>query len=651
MGKQKSYRYFVGDFETSVYEGQTDTEVWASGSCELFTENVSIFTSIDEQFAYYYSLKSDIIVYYHNLKFDGSFILDYLLIKEKYKQAFIIDKDQNYHWLSDKDMPRHSLKYSISDMGQWYQIVLHTKNGNRIVFQDSLKLLPFSLKRIGESFKTKHKKLEIEYEGERHAFGKITDDEKKYLTNDLLVIKEALEIMHQEGHTKLTIGSCCLSEYKRIIKTNTNPNIPGEWDEMFPNLYKQKLVNFPEKTAGEYIHKSYKGGWTYVIPEKTNKLFFKGVTADVNSLYPSVMSSESGNYYPIGLPHFWKGEIPDQALKDNRYYFVQIETEFYLKDGYLPFIQIKNDLLYKSTECLKTSCVWDKEKNCWYRNRVTLTLTMTDYELIKEHYDLVDCKIISGCWFYSSTGIFDEYIEKYKQIKLTSKGALRELAKLFLNNLYGKMASSTDSSFKIAKVDGNKLYFITQKENEKEPGYIPIGSAITSYARNFTIRHAQKNYHGPDKPGFIYADTDSIHCDLSEEELIDIKVHPVNFCCWKVESYWDKAIFVRPKTYIEHITHEDGIAIEKPYHQVKCAGMPDRCKELLKMSFDEVKPDEKMIEKMKPEEISFLIDKNGDVIKRGYTDFKKGLSVPGKLRPFRMPGGILLVGTPYVMRH
>lgn len=651
MAKQKVYRYFVGDFETTVYEGQTDTEVWASGSCELFTEQVNLFTSIQEQFAYYYGLKSDIIVYYHNLKFDGSFILDYLLIKEKYKQAYVTDKDGNYSWLADTDMPRHSLKYSISDMGQWYQIILHTKSGCRIVFQDSLKLLPFSVKRIGQAFKTKHQKLEIEYEGERHAFGKLTDEEKRYLTNDLLVIKEAIEIMHQEGHTKLTIGSCCMAEYKQILKKSMNPNIPDKWGECFPNLYKQKLVNFNEKTAGEFIHKSYKGGWTYVVPEKSNKLFFKGVTADVNSLYPSVMSSESGNYYPIGLPHFWKGDIPEAALKCNRYYFVQIETEFYIKDGYLPFIQIKNDLLYKSTECLKTSCVWDKENKCWYKNRVTLTLTMTDYELIKEHYDLIDCKIISGCWFYSTIGIFDEYIEKYKKIKLTAKGALRELAKLFLNNLYGKMASSTDSSFKIAKVDGNKLYFITQKENNKEPGYIPIGSAITSYARNFTIRHAQKNYHGPDKPGFIYADTDSIHCDLEEKDLIDIKVHPVNFCCWKVESYWDKAIFVRAKTYIEHITHEDGELVEKPYHQIKCAGMPDRCKELLKMSFDGVKPSKEKLNKMKEEEVNFLIDKNGEVIRRGYTDFKRGLSVPGKLRPFRMPGGILLIDTPYVMRN
>lgn len=651
MAKQKVYRYFVGDFETTVYEGQTDTEVWASGSCELFTEQVNLFTSIEEQFAYYYGLKSDIIVYYHNLKFDGSFILDYLLIKEKYKQAYVVDKDGNYSWLADKDMSRHSLKYSISDMGQWYQIILHTKSGCRIVFQDSLKLLPFSVKRIGQAFKTKHQKLEIEYEGERHAFGKLTDEEKHYLTNDLLVIKEAIEIMHQEGHTKLTIGSCCMAEYKQILKMSMNPNIPDKWDECFPNLYKQKLINFDEKTAGEFIHKSYKGGWTYVVPEKSNKLFFKGVTADVNSLYPSVMSSESGNYYPIGDACFWKGEIPEAALKQNRYYFVQIETEFYLKDGYLPFIQIKNDLLYKSTKCLKTSCVWDKEKGCWYKNRVTLTLTMTDYELIKEHYDLIDCKIIAGCWFYSAIGIFDAYIEKYKKIKLTSKGALRELAKLFLNNLYGKMASSTDSSFKIAKVDGNKLYFITQKENNKEPGYIPIGSAITSYARNFTIRHAQKNYHGPDKPGFIYADTDSIHCDMEEKDLIDIKVHPVNFCCWKVESYWDKAIFVRPKTYIEHITHEDGEAIEKSYHQIKCAGMPDRCKELLKMSFDGVKPSKEKLNKMKEEEVNFLIDKNGEVIRRGYTDFKRGLSVPGKLRPFRMPGGILLIDTPYVMRN
>lgn len=81
------------------------------------------------------------------------------------------------------------------------------------------------------------------------------------------------------------------------------------------------------------------------------------------------------------------------------------------------------------------------------------------------------------------------------------------------------MASSTDSSFKYAYVkEDNSIGFVPVIENNKTPGYIPVGSAITSYARNFTIRAAQKNYYGVDKPGFIYADTDSIHCDLPPEK-------------------------------------------------------------------------------------------------------------------------------------
>ena len=47
MYKFKS-RIFVGDFETTVYKGQEDTEVWASACVELGTEDVKIFHSIDE---------------------------------------------------------------------------------------------------------------------------------------------------------------------------------------------------------------------------------------------------------------------------------------------------------------------------------------------------------------------------------------------------------------------------------------------------------------------------------------------------------------------------------------------------------------------------------------------------------------------------
>ena len=86
-GPKRKYKYLVGDFETTVYEGQTDTEVWASAVVEMYTEDVKVMHSIDETFEYFKSLKTNIICYYHNLKFDGNFWLYYLLHVKKYEQA------------------------------------------------------------------------------------------------------------------------------------------------------------------------------------------------------------------------------------------------------------------------------------------------------------------------------------------------------------------------------------------------------------------------------------------------------------------------------------------------------------------------------------------------------------------------------------
>lgn len=659
------------DFETTVYKGQVNTEVWASASVELFTEDVNIFHSIDEQFEYFKSLNCNIVAYYHNLKFDGAFWLSYLLVDKKYKQAYeqLSEKENDVKWLPEKYMYNNTFKYSISDKGMWYTIIIKVNN-HFIEIRDSLKLLPFSVKRIGESFGTKHKKLDMEYSGFRFAGCVITDKEKKYIANDVLVVKESLEIMFTQGHNKLTIGSCCLNEYKNICEHSTKNQLT--YDEMFPDLYKIDIdiSKHKYKTAGEFIRKTYRGGWCYLVKGKENKVYKNGTTADVNSLYPSMMSSESGNRYPVGLPHFWSGNfIPEVALQDDKYYFVRIKTRFYIKKNKLPFIQIKSSFLYKGTESLETSDVYNSKTGEYYTHykdndgiirdtRVELVLTMTDYNLLKEHYELVDFEILDGCWFYSQVGIFDEYIDKYKKIKIESKGALRELAKLFLNNLYGKMASSVDSSFKLAYVKEDKsIGFLPVSQADKKPGYIPVGSAITSYARNFTIRAAQKNYHGVNSRGFIYADTDSIHCDLEPPEIQGIKVHDKDFCCWKLESCWDMAVFTRQKTYIEHVTKENCASIDKPYNNIKCAGMPDKCKKLFELSLKgtaDIKGYEDIkggVKEWTEEEKEFLFDKDTQLpIKRTFSDFKVGLKVPGKLMPKRIRGGILLVDTTYEMR-
>lgn len=639
--KIKKFRYFAGDFETTVYKGQKETQVWASASVEFNTEDVHIFHSIEEQWEYFKSLNENIVVYYHNLKFDGSFWLDFFLRECKYEQAYTM-LDDNFcgvEWLNDKDMKNNTFKYSISKMGQWYNMVIKVNN-HFIEFRDSLKLLPFSLDRIGKSFKTKHQKLDMEYDGFRYAGCEITEKEKQYIANDVLVLKEALEFMFSQGHNKLTIGSCCLEEFKNTLTFD-------RYDEKYPDMYKIEIDEtlYGSPNAGEYIRKSYKGGWCYLVPEKAEQVKTNGCTFDVNSLYPSMMHSESGNRYPIYTPKFWKGNyIPDEAKGDNKYFFIRVKTRFYIKENKLPFIQIKNSFLYRATEHLKTSDYYDRETGLywsWLRKEdgsrhemiVELTLTMTDYYLFLEHYNVVDFEILDGCWFWAEVGMFDNYIEKYKQIKINSKGAMRELAKLFLNNLYGKMASNKDSSFKVAHlVDGEIKFYIVTEQNKKA-GYIPIGSAITSYARNFTIRAAQKNYYGADKRGFIYADTDSIHLDLSPEEVKGIEEHDTDFCKWKKECEWDEAIFTRQKTYIEHT--ENG-------YDVKCAGMPDRCKKLFTKSLDDFSMCE--LDSMSQEDIEFVMQE------RALNDFKLGLKIHGKLLPKRIKGGVLLTETTYEMR-
>ena len=633
-------RVLIADFETTVYSGQTHTEVWAAACVEMFTEDVYIFNCIEDFFSHIFKLNEDLIVYFHNLKFDGEFILYYLLNNDSFTHAFgFFDGEQRFKEYDEFE--NGDFKYIINDVGQWYTITLKWNN-KKIEIRDSLKLLPFSVKQIGESFQTTHKKLSIEYVGERHAHGVITNEEKSYIANDVLVVKEALQIMYKDGHNKLTIGSCCLKDFMKTIGGLRNYNMA------YPDLTKIEMNEeiYGAKNVDEYIRRSYKGGWCYVKSGENNKIINNGITLDVNSLYPFVMHSKSKCRYPSDMPFFFVGDMPDNVkTNDNIYYFVTVRCSFKIKKGKLPFIQKKGSLLYKGNECLVTSDYYDKKTQRYYRyiiddkgvkhdTKMTITFTKTDYILFKEHYNVFDEEVLHGVYFFClEDGIFDNYIDKYMEIKMNSKGAKRTEAKLFLNNLYGKLASGTNSSYKVAHMD-NEVHYEIIDDNKKKAGYIAVGSAITSYARNWTIRHAQMNYDN-----FIYADTDSMHLKCGIDEVIGCVIDDKELGAWKCESFWSDAIFVRQKTYIEYVTHENCKEVT-PHYEVKCAGMPDRCKGLLINSFTQ--DYDKSI--LNDKEIEFCSKK------RTLLDFKQGLRIPSKLVSKRYVGGVVLWETTYELR-
>lgn len=601
MGITKKSVMLACDFETVVYKGQKSTEVWSASYARLFSDKVMVFHSLPEMLRDIFDYRCNVYCWFHNLRFDGSFIVLYLL-------------EHGWQWTNAKKTDTKQFKTLISKENRWYSITLNTGNGI-IEIRDSVKIMPMKLKELHKAFNTEHEKLEMEYEGRRYAGCNITQEEMEYIINDVLLLKEALEVMINEGHIKLTIGSCALDEYKHTIGKR-------DFENLMPNLKNHEIdaEYYGHTNAESFIRKTYKGAFCYCKPEHQGKFIGAGHTFDVNSLYPSMMHSKSGNYYPIGQPHFWRGDIPSACYEKGRVWFVKVKCRFKLKEGMLPTLQIKNSKRYPSNKWLTTSDILYRGKyySQYYDENGKLCeavpilyMTMSDYELFMEHYEVTEIEYMGGCWFYGRQGLFDEYINKWMKQKEESTGGKRTIAKLFQNSLYGKFASSDDSSYRVPTLNSYHTFDLPiVEEHEKAPVYIPIGSMIISYARCFTIRHAQDNYEN-----FVYADTDSLH--MLKGEVKNIDIHPTHLLCWKKETEWSSAIFHRQKTYAEFIRKKDDKKIY-PKWEITCAGMPERCKKL------------------------FLAE-------HPITDFKIGLKQHGKLLPKMISGGIILQETYFTL--
>lgn len=627
-------RYFALDLETTVEDDttqQTETACWACAYAELYSDECNIFGDIKSFLNWLLSLKENSTSWFHNLKFDGSFIIDFLL-----KNGFRFSRETKKRKLQSKEFD-----VLITTQNRWYMIKI--KYGKTLAtIYDSAKLIPMTLKEMGIAFATNHQKLEMEYKGNHYPNCPISIHEREYILNDVFVLKESLIIMRELGNEKMTSASNALNIFKKQLFNNV---IELEWKDVYVNLGDIKLDEdfYLAKDADEYIRKSYKGGWCYLNPKYKGLIIINGETFDVNSLYSSVMHSKSGNIYPVGYPHFFSGDKFSEILKKkNIIFFVTLRCVFNLKTGYLPTIQIKNNFDYKSNEWLTTSDIFIRGNRKHYKEtdtgveviRPIITLTHKDYELFIEHYEIEDLEILHGCWFSGEAGFYDKYIDYHMEIKMNSKGGKRTEAKLKQNSLYGKLSTSRDSSYMEPYIDEEGiLQLIYHEEYNKNLVSIAHGSLVTSYARYFTITQAQKNYNS-----FIYADTDSIH-KLDTEKFTG-KIHKSDLLCWKHESSWKKGKFIRQKTYIEvikpdkpprfkfyHIYYGNYfklsqklyIKIKRRAMDIKCAGMSEKAKDY------------------------FALHCN-------INDFDYGLECEGNLKPKRVKGGTVLVETPYKMR-
>lgn len=329
---------------------------------------------------------------------------------------------------------------------------------------------------------------------------------------------------------------------------------------------------------------------------------------DVNSLYPSVMYEKM---LPFGEPVFFEGKYEDDKIYP--LYIQMITCTFKIKKNKIPTIQIKNSMSFMPNEYLESSV--DKDG---IDKPVCLVLTNIDLEMFFKHYDVDedDLKFVCGWKFKGIKGLFTDYIDKWIEVKnegtKTGNLGLRTTAKLMLNSLYGKFATSLEVRSKIPYLENDILHYRLSNKEEKDGIYLPVGAFITAYAREKTIETSQaiKEYsiekYGKDL--YIYSDTDSIHTLLPIEELTKFcNIDPVKLGAWKHEATFTKARFVRQKTYIEEIDGKINIT---------CSGLPKNC-------YDKVE----------------------------WNNFKTGFTCSGKLTFKNVKGGVKLIETDFTIKE
>lgn len=361
-------------------------------------------------------------------------------------------------------------------------------------------------------------------------------------------------------------------------------------------LFKTYFPTLEKAFIDRWRH-AYRGGRSQVNPKYACKILHNVKRYDLNSMYPSIMAYK---FLPYGNP------IACDKPGKYRFELYRLHIHFKLKKGHLPCI-------------LKTGSLFNKAGDTYYINTegiIEMDISSLDFELLKRHYDIFYLKYVEIVGFKTLKGIFSNWVSKMYELKSNSEGGLRLVYKLLLNSLYGKFGSKTSGKNKIPMLfpDGS-VGFRLSEEHDIGLYYLPVAIAITSWAHVIIDDAIQAT----GVKNFVYCDTDSVHTlgDLPAE-IVDNK----ELGKFKLEGIEETCKYVRQKTYIYY----DG------QWNITCAGMPYSSRD-------------------------YIISKYGnDVINQFDYGLEVSLDDEGitpdqlKLTPKRVPGGIILVPSPYKIR-
>lgn len=545
---------YSADFECTT---KAPAAVWLWGIVDINnTEKFYHGLSISSFLGKCKELKNPII-YMHNLKYDGNFIVYYLL-------------KHGYTWRQTREECQgRDFMALISGGGEFYNIEIYFDRQDRkkpckALIWDSLKLIPMKVEEMPKTFDLPRiYKGHIDYDRHNEPC-EVTQEEIDYLYIDCKILAMSLKKMLDLGFDRITIGACALNDYKKFIGRK-------RFRQLFPEL---------SLHDDALIRTAYKGGFMYINPIWIDQAVAGGIVLDRNGLYSYILGCAP-------LPYDYPVEFEDQYQYNEDYpLFIQfLKCQFELKPGKLPTVQARFSTMFSQNDFLESS-----EVDGVFQ-MVQLSLTSLDLELFFEHYNVYNIEYNGGVMFKARNNMFKGWVGKWQQIKeeagRNNNPGLRYIAKLVPNSVSGKFGTNPVCKNLKPEIDeehdkviyGKIEYDMTDEsggfiidENTGEvktadfhfiePVYIPVAVFITAWGRYETIKKAQQCHEeNPSASRFIYSDTDSIHlAGFNPPQGFELDQEKTG--AWKLESAFSRGKYLGGKKYFhEEFVFNDNMQI------------------------------------------------------------------------------------------
>lgn len=333
---------------------------------------------------------------------------------------------------------------------------------------------------------------------------RVTLDKSENLDVQLLNI---LRMYDSHGLCAITAGGASMTAYAG-----------GEW-----SWYYDKFPQIEPETK-RLLHDGYIGG--FMVSHEGR--YGKSIDIDCNSMYPSILRDD---FLPYGLPEEYEGRyVPDG---DMPLHCDEITFRAELKRGGFPFLSdgrgFDGDSRLESTH-----------------GYVTKTLTDIDQKLLFENYDVSVYEYVRGWKFRQSKGFFQSFVDDWGAVKQRETGNARQMAKLVMNALVGKMASLPKGSVLVpSSSDGVTLDWTVGKRDGSNltTDYLPVPMWVNAHARRKLIDVCRAN-----AGRLIYANTDG--CILSDwAPPAHCDTHPTELGKWKISARYEKLTILGMNRY------------------------------------------------------------------------------------------------------